>query len=136
MNNKKNNGFTLMEVVVVTVVIGILAVISVPMYRGYVEKSKQAEGKALAAAITIAQKMYYTKHNEYLEIAAAVDRSSELGIDARSNTYFQQFRVIIDPPSYGGAEFSIFVIGNAEAPWRIMYLYFNDKAPETTIFDL
>ncbi|MFH1762340.1 MAG: prepilin-type N-terminal cleavage/methylation domain-containing protein [bacterium] len=36
----KNTGFTMVEVVVVAVIMGILAVVAVPLYTGYVENSR------------------------------------------------------------------------------------------------
>src|SRR5437867_9326298 len=43
-------GFTLMELIVVVLIIGILAAVGVPVYLGYVRDSRLAEAKALAGA--------------------------------------------------------------------------------------
>src|SRR5438876_2672282 len=49
-------GFTLMELLVVVLIVGILAAVGVPLYLGYVRDSRLAEAKALAgAALTAAQ---------------------------------------------------------------------------------
>src|SRR5437773_1074498 len=49
-------GFTLMELLVVVLIVGILAAVGVPLYLGYVRDSRLAEAKALAgAAVTAAQ---------------------------------------------------------------------------------
>jgi len=49
-------GFTLMELIVVVLIVGILAAVGVPLYLGYVRDSRLAEAKALAgAALTAAQ---------------------------------------------------------------------------------
>ena len=42
---KTKKGFTLVELVIVIVIVGILSVISVPIYRGYVEHYSELEAK-------------------------------------------------------------------------------------------
>ena len=53
---KNEAGFTLMELFVVVLIVGILAAVGVPLYLGYVRDSRLAEAKALAGAtLTAAQ---------------------------------------------------------------------------------
>ena len=53
---KNEAGFTLMELIVVVLIVGILAAVGVPLYLGYVRDSRLAEAKALAgASLTAAQ---------------------------------------------------------------------------------
>jgi prepilin-type N-terminal cleavage/methylation domain-containing protein len=47
---KNEAGFTLMELIVVVLIVGILAAVGVPLYLGYVRDSRLAEAKALAGA--------------------------------------------------------------------------------------
>jgi len=42
----ENKGFSLIELVVAMAVFGILSVIAIPSYQGYVDKSRRSDGKA------------------------------------------------------------------------------------------
>lgn len=92
---EKIKGFTLIELVVVMVIVGILAVISVPMYRNYVQRARAQEGTALVGAIASAQRAYYAGYGVYLAVALNTGHSTTLGIDASMNQYFQTFTVAL-----------------------------------------
>lgn len=86
--NKK--GFTLVELVIVIVIVGILSIISVPVYRGYVEKAMLTEGKTLIGAIGRAEVAYHVE-NEYFKVISKTSRDEDIDIDARGGKYFRDF---------------------------------------------
>ena len=62
---RRSWGFTLFEVLLVLVVLGVLAGIAVPMYQGTVEEARSAEAKANLQTIYMAQKVFNIDHGEY-----------------------------------------------------------------------
>ncbi len=51
MKNKKQQGFTLIELMIVVAIIGVLSAVSIPAYKNYVKKSEAATGLATARAL-------------------------------------------------------------------------------------
>ena len=94
--NDRQKGFTLVELVITIAIVIILSVISVPIYRGYVDKAKYAEAYALFGTILSAQKSYYSEYGYFYNSPrnVNVDWTSvdpNLGIDVRGNKYFTVF---------------------------------------------
>lgn len=55
---KNNNGFTLIEIMIVVAVIAILAGIAIPSYEGHVRKSKRSDAKTALLALQNAQEKF------------------------------------------------------------------------------
>ena len=61
---RKEQGFTLIEVLVVVVIIAILAAISVPIYIQYVQGARASDAQSTIGAVYNACKMYYQDTGE------------------------------------------------------------------------
>ncbi|MFH1812278.1 MAG: prepilin-type N-terminal cleavage/methylation domain-containing protein [Pseudomonadota bacterium] len=67
---KPSAGFTLIEVMIVVAIVGVLASIAIPNYKGFICKTKQTEAKALLKGIYMAEWAYYNETNMFLCDAA------------------------------------------------------------------
>lgn len=63
--HKKNSGFTLIELMIVVVIVGILAALAVPRFMRASTKSKQSEAKQMLKQIYTMQRTHRQVHNSY-----------------------------------------------------------------------
>jgi len=104
-------GFTLIELMVVIIIVGVLASISVPIYKQYVNKSRAAEGQALCGAVASAEKVYFAEHNAFLAVAGGGGVADPLNVVATQNTYFAAYDATLAP--VGG--FTVTAVGAGDA---------------------
>ncbi|NNC76809.1 MAG: pilin [Woeseiaceae bacterium] len=62
---KKQQGFTLIELMIVVAIIGILAAIAIPAYQDYTIRAQVSEGLSLAAGAKVAVAEYYQDRGVY-----------------------------------------------------------------------
>ena len=70
---KKQLGFTLIELMVVVVILGILATLAVPRYNRFVAKSRQSEAKTNLGHIAMLEDAYRVEYEEYVNLTAIGD---------------------------------------------------------------
>jgi len=66
MSIYKQKGFTLIEVMIVVVIIGILAAIALPSYDEYVKRGNRSEGQAFLNDVAARQERYFAQANVYI----------------------------------------------------------------------
>lgn len=84
-------GFTLVEIMMVVIIIGILAVLAIPRYQKYLLESKLAEVSITVGEVKQGMEKYYNSHNQqYASIAAvagnvAIQQKLRIELGANDN---------------------------------------------------
>ena len=84
-------GFTLVELMITVVIVGILAAVAVPIYQANVKRAKGSEADAALGSVRTALRVYYAENAAYPTQATA-KRVDSVGIDIAAadlnGTYF------------------------------------------------
>ena len=89
-NDENDKGFTLIELMVVVIIIGILAAIAIPIYIGVQNNAKDSGVKSDVTNAKIAVVAYYTEKNAYptaLTVAAGLDVKYGYSVPAATGNY-------------------------------------------------
>jgi type IV pilus assembly protein PilE len=93
---KKSSGFTLLELIIVVIVIGILASIALPRYLQVAEKGRMAEAKSILGALRSAQLRYVAARGHFTNAAGDLD------IASTTARYFSPIALATDVSVAGG----------------------------------
>lgn len=109
---KGRKGFTLVELMVVVLIVGILAAVAVPIMRGRIDQAKWSEANSAAGAIKSAVRTYIAEkgpNHDYSDVEGTLDTQSiyeNLGFNSSDldGKYFNQedytvSDVAADPPA-------------------------------------
>lgn len=110
LNSTRKSGFTLIELMVVVLIMGILAAIGYPMYTEYVIRGKRSEGRAMLTDSAAKLERYYSDNNKYPTGGSAltdakINSKSENGhydISIASTT--QTYTLTAAPASFSDSE--------------------------------
>lgn len=118
--NKKKAGFTLIELMIVIIIVGILAAIAVPIYSGFVKRARSSEAKATVGAIRTGELVYHAEHTQWVTTGDTAVVLTLLGIDLSKNRWFNttglvSFLTAADDPDFTATdETGVQIMGAAD----------------------
>jgi type IV pilus assembly protein PilE len=85
--NFKQKGFTLIELMIVIVVIGILAAIALPAYQDYVTRAKRADAKTALLAVQLAEEKWRANNSSYTPLMTNLGYPGNTAQNSPDNNY-------------------------------------------------
>jgi type IV pilus assembly protein PilE len=81
-------GFTLIEVMMVMVIIGILAAITLPAYQGSVSKARRADARSALVELATRQEKFFAQNSTYSTSVSPVGTGLGLGRTTSAEGYY------------------------------------------------
>ncbi len=100
---RKQHGFTLIELMIVVLVIGIIASIAVPSYRSYVLRAQRSDATAALLRARSAQEKFFLQNQRYMTLADL----TALGLNTSEHGFYTIASAVPDPDRPGMLGFKL-----------------------------
>jgi len=110
MTKQNKKGFTLIEVLVVVLIIGILSSVALPQYQKAVEKSRAIKGVNALKNILTAQQAYYETYGSYtddlskLDVDVPIPEGFEVTLQSNTRIVLNRYKGYTLNLYYGGLD--------------------------------
>lgn len=81
-------GFTLLELIVVIIIVGILATLGFTQYTRMIEKGRTAEAKSVLGALRTAEQSYYLERSTYTSVLSELAVGAQSACTGQTSHYF------------------------------------------------
>ena len=85
---KQKKGFTLVELIIAVIIVGILSLVSIPIYRYNIEKARFTEAITMLRAIADANTLYYIEYGVWCKDIRALGVKID-GKEIKENNYYR-----------------------------------------------
>ncbi|WP_279924016.1 type IV pilin protein [Pseudomonas sp. GD04019] len=102
MEPKTSSGFTLIELMIAIVIIGVLVAIAMPIYQEYIKKSRRAEAAAVLTEAAQRLEVFYSQNGRYCDTSACASIAPvfQASIPASGTAYYNVGASAITATSY------------------------------------
>jgi type IV pilus assembly protein PilE len=96
MRRTQQSGFSLIELMIVIVILGVLMAIAIPNYNGYLERTRRTDARGALLEIASAQERIYFERNQYTSAIADVWNYQEDGAYVSNEGHYVLSVVLTD----------------------------------------
>jgi len=93
-------GFTLIELMIAVVVIGILAMVAIPAYNDSINKGRRADAKSTLTTMASRQEQFFMDNKRYTDDLQELGYGSASGVDSIDGYYTISSAVTATPPTF------------------------------------